>query len=98
MKHLMSYKSYNENMVDRNKEDYQVGTKLKARSNYLDGGIGYGGVPIPSLTKKGNIYEIIEHEINLGEDQWVLKDIETGKKVSGWWFKKFELDINFTII
>lgn len=62
---------------------YNVGDKFVAKRNYLD------------IFKKDEEYEVYQKENNLGTDMWYVKDI-TGKKISVWGLKEFELKIMFT--
>lgn len=61
---------------------YNLGERLIAKRDYLD------------LIKSGREYEITSVENNLGETMWYLS--YNGVKISGWGFKQYELDIQFS--
>lgn len=64
------------------KSPYAIKNILVAKHDYLD------------LIKKGEIYEIVKEETIFDEKLFYLS--HNGKKINGWGFKSFELDINFT--
>lgn len=62
---------------------YKIGNTLIAKNDYLD------------LFKKGEEYEIVDIEDNLGDEMFYVS--HNGKKISGWGLKQFEIDIQFSI-
>jgi hypothetical protein len=63
-----------------------VGDQLKAKHDYLD------------LFQKDETYEIYLKENNLGDDMFYLFEINSGKKISDWGLKLYEINLHFNFL
>lgn len=63
-----------------------VGIQLQAKHDVLD------------LFKEGETYEIYLKENNLGDDMFYLFNVKTGKKISDWGLKSYEINLHFNFL
>lgn len=63
-----------------------VGDQLKAKHDILD------------LFQVDKTYEIYLKENNLGDYMFYLFDIDTGKKISDWGLKSYEINLHFNFL
>jgi hypothetical protein len=63
-----------------------VGVQLQAKDDILD------------LFQKDETYEIYLKENNLGDDMFFLFNIKTGKKISNWGLKLYEINTHFNYL
>ena len=73
-------KKFNEGIIDNHPD---IGKKYICTKNYI------------GTFTNGTEYEVYKVENNLGDIMWYLKNLSTGRRISDWGLKSYELNIHF---